>query len=70
MHWHLDVTLRKDAHRLRDKRAAENLPLVRKMALKLLRADATRGRLKIKHKRSGWSDTHLEALLAYIAKCV
>lgn len=70
LHWHLDVTLGQDAHRLRDLRAAENLALVRKMALNLLRADDAKGSLKIKRKRLGWNDHYLEALLARIAKCV
>jgi len=70
LHWHLDVTLGQDAHRLRDQRAAENLALVRKMALNLLRADTSRGSLKGKRKRLGWSDTHLDDLLTQIAKCV
>lgn len=69
LHWHLDVTLGQDAHRLRHHRAAENLALVRKMALNLLRADTSRGSLKVKRKRLGWSDRHLEHLLTQIAKC-
>ncbi len=70
LHWQLDVTLRQDAHRLRDERAAQNLALVRKMALNLLPADTSSGSLKVKRKRLGWSNTHLETLLAQIAKCV
>lgn len=70
LHWHLDVTLHQDAHQLRDQQAAENLALVRKMALNLLRADSSPGSLKLKRKRLGWSDHHLETLLAQIAKCV
>lgn len=70
LHWHLDVTLRQDAHQLRDQRAAENLALVRKMALNLLRADPSKGSLKLKRKRLGWNDELLENLLAQIAKCV
>ena len=70
LHWHLDVTLRQDAHRLRDQRAAENVAVVRKMALNLLRADPSRVSLKIKRKRLGWNDDCLEALLTQIAKCV
>jgi predicted DNA-binding transcriptional regulator AlpA len=70
LHWHLEVTLRQDAHRLRDEQAAENLALVRKMALHLLRADTLPGSLKVKRKRLGWSDARLEALLAQIARCV
>lgn len=70
LHWHLDVTLGQDAHRLRDQRAAENLALVRKMALNLLRADLSKGSLKLKRKRLGWNDAYLENLLGQIAKCV
>lgn len=70
LHWHLDVTLGQDAHRLRQQQAAENLALVRKMALNLLRADTTTVSLKIKRKRLGWNDHYLEDLLARIAKCV
>ena len=70
LHWHLDVTLRQDAHRLRDQRAAENVALVRKMALNLLRTDPSRVSLKIKRKRLGWNDDYLEALTDRIAKCV
>ena len=70
LHWHLDVTLGQDAHRLRQQQAAENLSLVRTMALNLLRADTTAVSLKVKRKRLGWNDHYLEDLLARIAKCV
>jgi len=70
LHWHLDVTLGQEAHRLRQQQATEKLALVRKIALNLLRADKTTGGLKIKRKRFGWNDDHLEELLARIAKCV
>lgn len=50
LHWHLDVTLAEDAHRLRDQQAAENLPLVRKMALNLLQRDPMRVGLKKKRR--------------------
>ena len=70
LHWHLDVTLGQDAHRLRQPQAAENLALVRKMALNLLRADTTAASLKVKRKRLGWNDHYLEDLLARITKYV
>ena len=70
LHWHLDVTLRRDAHQPGDQQAAENLALVRKMALNLLRADPSKGILKLKRKRLGWNDEFLERLLQQIAKCV
>lgn len=70
MHWHLDVTLGEDAHQLRDQQAAENLALVRKMALNLLRADPEPGSLKIKRKRLGWDNAYLGRLLAHLTECV
>jgi predicted transposase YbfD/YdcC len=70
LHWHLDVTLGEDRHRLRDQRAAENLALVRKMALNLLRADPEPSSLKVKRKRLGWDDAYLNRLLAHLTECV
>ena len=70
LHWHLDVTLGEDAHRLRHQRAVENLALVRKMALNLLRADPEPGSLKVKRKRLAWDDAYLDRQLAQLAKCV
>jgi hypothetical protein len=69
-HWQLDVTLRQDAHQLRDQRAAENLALVRKMALNLLQVDPSKGSMKLKRKRLGWNDDFWEGLLEQIAKCI
>lgn len=68
LHWHLDVTLGEDAHRLRDQQAAQNLTLVRKMALNLLQRDPMRVSLKKKRKRLGWDDTYLEELLTHICQ--
>ena len=39
LHWTLDVVFREDAGRKRDKRAAENFAIVRKIALNLLKKD-------------------------------
>lgn len=66
LHWHLDVTLAEDAHRLRQAQAVENLALVRKMALNLLQQDPIRVSIKKKRKRLGWNDAYLEELLAHI----
>lgn len=68
LHWHLDVTLAEDAHRLREAQAVENLALVRKMALNLLRLDPMRVSLKKKRKRLGWDDTYLDELLDHICQ--
>ncbi len=51
LHWQLDVTFSEDDHRLRAHQAAQNLTLVRKMALNLLKQDPTKGSIKNKCKR-------------------
>ncbi len=68
LHWHLDVTLAEDAHRLRQAQAVENLALVRKMALNLLQLDPMRVSLKKKRKRLAWNEACLEQLLAHICR--
>ncbi len=42
LHWSLDVTFREDDSRVRSGHAPENLALIRKMALNLLRLDKTK----------------------------
>ena len=50
-HWVLDVAFREDDHRLREGHAPENMSLVRKMALAMLKKATRRPRLRIKNKR-------------------
>jgi predicted transposase YbfD/YdcC len=65
LHWVLDVTFREDASRVRDRDAARNLALLRKVALNLARADATlKASLKGKRKYAGWDDTFMATLIA------
>ena len=62
-HWVLDVAFREDDHRLREGHAPENLSLVRKMALAMLKkANANTG-IKNTRLRAGWDDTFLEHVL-------
>jgi predicted transposase YbfD/YdcC len=62
-HWVLDVAFREDDHRLREGHAPENMALVRKMALAMLkRAKASTG-IKNKRLRAGWDETFLEHVL-------
>ena len=37
MHWHLDVTFEEDANKTIDKRAAENLNIIRKWCISILK---------------------------------
>ena len=62
-HWVLDVAFREGDHRLREGHAPENLSVVRKMALAMLKkADANMG-IKNKRLKTGWDDTFLEHVL-------
>ena len=65
LHWVLDVTFREDASRVRERNAARNLALLRKVALNLARADATlKASLRGKRKYAGWDDTLMATLIA------
>ncbi len=65
LHWVLDVTFREDASRVRERNAARNLALLRKIALNLVRADTSlKASLKGKRKYAGWDDTFMAALIA------
>jgi len=65
LHWVLDVTFREDASRVRERNAARNLALLRKIALNLARADATlKASLKGKRKHAGWDAAFMAALIA------
>ena len=56
MHWHLDVTFREDKNQTREKISAENLNILRKLALSMLKTLKFEEKLSIKKKRSvlGW----------------
>ena len=63
--WVLDVTFREDASRVRERNAARNLALLRRIALNLARADTTlKASLKGKRKYAGWDDAFMATLIA------
>lgn len=52
MHWHLDVTFREDANTTIDKFAAQNLNIIRKWSLSILKmAEVSRHKLSMRKKR-------------------
>lgn len=52
MHWHLDVTFREDANRTLDRLAAQNLNIIRKWCLSILKfSELFRPNLSMKKKR-------------------
>jgi predicted transposase YbfD/YdcC len=65
LHWVLDVVFREDASRVRERNAARNLALLRKVALNLARADTTlKASLRGKRKYAGWDDAFMATLIA------
>jgi predicted transposase YbfD/YdcC len=67
LHWSLDVAFREDESRVRAGDAAENLAVLRHIALNVLKQDSYRRcGLKAKRLKAGWDDQYLEHLLAQI----
>jgi predicted transposase YbfD/YdcC len=64
LHWVLDVTFREDDSRVRDRTAARNLAVLRKIALNLLVADrATRTSVRGRRKKAAWNDAYMHRLI-------
>jgi predicted transposase YbfD/YdcC len=66
LHWVLDVVFDEDAARSRKDNAPQNLALLRKLALNMLRAHPDKGSIKAKIKRAGWNDAFLLSLLGHM----
>ena len=59
LHWVLDVSFSEDASTVRRDNAPQNLSLLKKIVLNLLRldtSDTTKTSLRLKRKRAGWDD--------------
>jgi predicted transposase YbfD/YdcC len=65
LHWVLDVVFREDTRRVYDRTAAENVALLNRLALSLLRGDSGKGSMKVKRKRAGWNSLYLAQLLGF-----
>lgn len=66
LHWVLDVAFNEDRVRSRKDHAPQNLALLRKLALNLLRQNPDKGSIKGKIKRAGWDDAFLFSLLGHM----
>lgn len=66
LHWVLDVNFAEDANRARKDNAPENLAILRRLALNILRANPDRTSIRRKIKRAGWDDTFLLATLSHM----
>ncbi len=64
LHWSLDMSFREDESRIRIGNAAENLAIVRRIALNLLKQEKTnKTGISCKRKKAGWSNQYLMKVL-------
>lgn len=63
LHWQLDVAMREDAARNRKDHGPANIAVLRRRALDVARADASKGSMAEKIKRAGWDHDFLLKLL-------
>lgn len=64
LHWVLDIAFREDESRVRKDHAAENLALLRHMALNLLKREKTaKGGIHAKRLQAGWNNVYLLSVL-------
>jgi predicted transposase YbfD/YdcC len=64
LHWVLDVTFREDYCRLRTGHGAENMNIIRKIALNKMKADQSdKCSMKGKRKKCAWSDNYAARIL-------
>jgi hypothetical protein len=59
----LDVIFDEDACRVRRDHGPENLALLRRISLNLIRTDTSKGSAKLKRHRAAWNDDFLAQLL-------
>src|SRR5918993_3292690 len=65
LHWVLDVTFREDDSRVRDRTAARNFALLRKIALNLVARDrSTQTSLRGRRKKAAWDDSYMLQIIA------
>ncbi len=65
VHWVLDVTFGEDNSRVRKGNASENLSILRRFALNLLKRETTsKSSIAAKRKRAGWDTDYLRTVLS------
>ena len=67
LHWRLDVIFNEDQARNRKGHCAENLALLRKLALNLAKLEPSKGSMRGKLKRAGWDHDFLTVMLSQFA---
>jgi hypothetical protein len=64
VHWVLDIAFRGDESRVRNDHSAENLAVLRHVALNLLKPEKTaKGGIHAKRLQAGWNNDYLLTIL-------
>lgn len=63
LHWQMDVSFAEDDHRTKKRRAAENLAMLRRIALNLLKLHPSKHSIDSKRLLAGWNKTFLQEVL-------
>lgn len=66
LHWVLDVVFDEDRARNRKDHGPENLAILRKLALNILRSHPDKASIRRKIKRAGWDNAFLLAIIAHM----
>jgi predicted transposase YbfD/YdcC len=66
LHWVLDVVFNEDGSRARKDNGPENLAILRRLAINIIRAHPARISMRQKVKRAGWDDPFLLDLLSHM----
>lgn len=66
LHWVLDVVLDEDQARARKDNGPENLAVLRRLALNIVRRDTSKASLRRKLKRAGWDDNSFISLWSHM----
>lgn len=66
LHWVLDVVFKEDGGRARKENGPENLAVLRRFAINIIRAHPARISMRQKVKRAGWDDPFLLELLSHM----
>lgn len=66
LHWVLDVVFDEDGARNRKQNGPQNIALLRKLALNLLRSHPHKASIRRKIKKAGWDDSFLLSILAHM----
>ena len=64
LHWHLDVTSREDANRVRQRTEAANFSLLRKTSLSMLRRNQRKGSIAVKRYMAALDPDFLAEILS------